>query len=94
MTKFDELTIKEKISYTFAAVAFVLGWILIFLSFCADPFGVIAESVLWVMGQTFVFVGSVLGISQHYAAELGKFKSEVKTKLDNLDSPKPRGRRG
>ena len=94
MTKFNELTTKEIISYTFAAVAFILGWILIFLSFCADPFGVIADSVLWVMGQTFVFVGSVLGISQHYSAELGRFKSEVKTKLDSLDSPKPRGRKG
>lgn len=90
MIKFDELTTKEIISYTFAAIAFILGWILIFLSFCADPFGVIADSVLWVMGQTFVFVGSVLGISQHYAAELGRFKSEVKTKLDRLDSKKPR----
>lgn len=56
------MSIKEKISYTMAAVSLVCGYVLLFLGYFAPPRGVIEPSVLYAFGEISVFVGSVMGI--------------------------------
>jgi hypothetical protein len=50
MKKISQLTTKEKISYIFAALAFICGWALTIAGFIVPPTGEIAGSVLWVLG--------------------------------------------
>jgi len=49
-TSLKELTIKERISYIFAALAFIIGWALTIAGFIVPPTGEISGSVLWVLG--------------------------------------------
>lgn len=56
---------KEKISFWFAGIALVVGFILTILGFIVAPLGIIDTSVLWVLGQCLTFVGAVCGVSLH-----------------------------
>lgn len=79
-TSLKELTIKERISYIFATLAFIIGWALTIAGFIVPPTGEISGSVLWVLGQALLFAGSVIGISEHYGAELDKIKEQLGVK--------------
>ena len=68
---------KEKLSYVFASVALGFGILLTFLGFLVDPMGVVDDSVLWVLGQTLIYSGSIVGISMHYKQELNNFKDDI-----------------
>lgn len=75
---------KEKIQYTFAAVAFVCGLTLIFIAaFKIPPLGVVDPTIVSVFGIILTFIGAIFGISAHYKNELTQFKSEVNSDLDN-----------
>lgn len=63
--------------FIFAWVLVIIGVILIFLGFFAEPIGEIAPSVLTAFGEILTFSGAILGIDYRY-----KFKSE---ELDRMD---------
>lgn len=75
--EFDKLTFKEVLVYSLAIVCSVAGWTLLFLGMYLPPTGQIHESVLTAFGLNLVFVGSLLGISMHYANEAKKFKESI-----------------
>lgn len=77
--KFD----KERLSYIFAAVSLLFGFGLTLAGFIVDPLGIISESVLWVLGQCFIFAGAVCGISMHIDNSLKKMKAELKNDIEN-----------
>lgn len=72
-----ELTFKDKLSYTFASVCFALGWIITFVAFFIEPIGTVADSILWILGQSLAFTGAIVGIGQYYNAQTQNFKYEV-----------------
>lgn len=75
--EFDKLTFKEALVFGLAIVCSAAGWTLLFLGMYLPPAGQIHESVLTAFGLDLVFVGSLLGISMHYANEAKKFKDSI-----------------
>lgn len=86
--KWTELSFKDKLSYTFAVVCFILGWIITFIAFFIDPIGTVADSILWILGQSLLFSGSIIGIGQYYNAQTQNFKYEVKKWITSKDRSK------
>lgn len=76
-TNWNSLTFKSKLSFIVCIIAFLGGMTLTFLGFFAPPTGDISGGVISCFGMLLTFVGSILGISQHYSVELEKIKAEV-----------------
>lgn len=74
-------TTKEKIAYGFAALAFLVGIVLIFCGLFLPPVGEIAASVLTGTGEFLTFAGAILGINQYYKTETDAFKSEIRGEI-------------
>ena len=68
---------KEIFGYIFAACSLIFGFGLTIAGFIVDPLGVVSESVLWVLGQCFVFAGGVTGI----ALSVDNMKKTVKAEI-------------
>lgn len=75
--KWNDLHFKDKLSYAFATICFFIGWIITFIAFFVPPVGVVADSILWVLGQSLTFTGAIIGIGQHYNAQTQNFKREL-----------------
>ena len=68
---------KDKISYWFAGIALLVGFVLTIMGFIVAPLGVIDNSVLWVLGQCFVFAGGICGISLHIKGTTEELKQQI-----------------
>ena len=75
------MAIKEKLSYITCVSSFVIGWILTIVGFILPPSGEVSDSVLWILGQSLLYTGAVLGISSYYSSQLNNFKTEVRNEL-------------
>lgn len=84
--KWTDLSFKDKLSYLFAIVCFCLGWIITFIAFFIDPIGTVADSILWILGQSLLFSGSIIGIGQYYNAQTQNFKYEIKKFIKSKDT--------
>ena len=73
----SQLDIKTKIAYITAIVAFLAGWGLTIASFIIGA-GVISDSVLWVLGQSLVYTGSVLGVGMYVGNEVIGMKRSIR----------------
>ena len=78
-----ELCFKNKLSFILCIIAFVFGIILDFVGMILPCFGLLYGRVITCFGMLLTFVGSILGISQHYAVELEKIKSEISNNNSN-----------
>lgn len=67
---------KEIIHYTCAVSMLIFGCSVSLLGFCAAPYGEVSDSVLWILGQSLIYSGSVFGVSLYV-------KSEIKKTLEN-----------
>lgn len=83
--KWESLSYKDKLSYLLAIAAFALGWIITIIGFFVSPVGEIHSTVLWVLGQSLLFTGSIIGIAQYYSAQLNDFKSNI---INTIKNPK------
>lgn len=63
---------KEIIHYCSAVVSLFLGFTLCFIGFFFTPLGEVSDSCLWILGQCFVFAGSVFGITLYVKQEIKK----------------------
>ena len=81
--KWDSLSYKDKLSYSLAIAAFSLGWMITIIGFFVSPVGVIHSTVLWVLGQSLLFTGSIIGIAQYYSTQLNDFKSNIISTIKN-----------
>lgn len=81
--KWESLSYKDKLSYSLAIAAFALGWIITIIGFFVSPVGEIHSTVLWVLGQSLLFTGSIIGIAQYYSAQLNDFKSNIINSIKN-----------
>ena len=73
----SSLSFKDKLSYIFAIGAFIAGWTFTALGFFCEPVGEVSDSVLWILGQSLIFVGAIIGIAQYYSGQLNDFKRSV-----------------
>lgn len=81
----DKCTIKQKVAMLSGIVAFILGWGLTIAGFFVPPLGEIADSVLWVLGQSLIYTGSVLGLTQYFSAESVKLRYDVDRHLEMME---------
>lgn len=68
---------KEALGYYTAIAAFLFGWGLTISGFITPPLGEIADSVLYVLGQSLIYTASVIGIGQYFSSEMRHFKREM-----------------
>lgn len=68
---------KETLGYWTAALAFLFAFALTIAGFIVPPLGEVHESILWILAQALLYVGSIVGITTHYNAELNSFKFRI-----------------
>ena len=54
---------KDNITVCSAVAMLIFGCVLTTIAFFLEPMGVIHDSVLWVLGQCFIYAGGALGIA-------------------------------
>lgn len=76
--KIKELTENQKmtIQLWLGAVLTIFGIILLMVSFCVPPLGVIDASVLAAVGEVFTFSGALIGIDYTYKYKRFKIEDE------------------
>lgn len=72
---------KENITVYSAVAMLAFGCILTTIAFFIDPMGEIHDSVLWVLGQCFLYAGSAFGL----AAYATRVRREVNERLDEYE---------
>ena len=82
---YEKCTIKQKVAMLSGIIAFILGWGLTIAGFCIPPIGEIADSVLWVLGQSLIYTGSVLGLTQYFSAESVKLRHDVDRHIEHME---------
>lgn len=75
--RWRDLSIKEKTAIVTAIIAFCIGWGLTISGFVIPPVGEVADSVLWILGQTLVYAASVFGITTYFTSETKRMKSDI-----------------
>ncbi len=55
----------ERHNVTIAVANLVCGWTLTFIDYFVSTAEGVHESVLWVLGQTFIFAGCLLGVKSY-----------------------------
>lgn len=73
---------KDNITVCSAVAMLIFGCVLTTIAFFLEPMGVIHDSVLWVLGQCFIYAGGALGIA-NYAR--GIAKHEVDQRFDEFE---------
>ena len=73
---------KENITVYSAVAMLVFGCVLTTIAFFIEPMGEIHDSVLWVLGQCFIYAGGALGIA-NYARSAAKH--EVDERFDEFE---------
>lgn len=80
MAKFSEqwktLSVKSKIAYITALVAFTLGWGLTIAGFIIGA-GIVHDSVLWILGQGLIYAASVFGVGMYVSASVNGMKKSI-----------------
>ena len=79
------LSFKNKMSYVLCISSFIIGVALTVAGFLVNPLGEVHASILTSLGVFLTFSGSVIGIAQHYGAQLEGFKSEIRKELKDSD---------
>lgn len=77
----NSLDFKSKLSYVLCIASFIIGVVLTATGMFLNPLGEIHSSVLTSLGCFLTFSGSIIGIAQHYGAQLEGFKSEVRKEI-------------
>lgn len=79
--KWNELCIKDKISYAVAVIMIMSGILIAFLSFFLNAYN-IATGILIYIAQCFVVGGSLLGAQAYFRSKWIEFNTNVKDEID------------
>lgn len=82
--KWEDLSIKERLAIGSACLAFIAGW---GLTLCAAfvPILLSEQGVLWILGQSLVYAGSVFGIAAYFKAETVQMKHDMQRYFDRKE---------
>lgn len=75
--KFSELSIKDKLGFVTAALAFVFGWLITIIA-AFVPILLSEQGVLFILGEGMIYCGSFIGISMYFRSEQHQMKTELK----------------
>lgn len=75
--KFADLSIKDKLGFVTAALAFAFGWIITFFA-AFLPILLSEQGVLFILGEGLIYSGSFIGISMYFRSEQHQLKSELR----------------
>lgn len=75
--EFDKLSFKDALMYVLAVVCLAAAFVLLFMGLLIPPEGEIHETVLTAFGMVLIFVGTIFGISFHYAGKLDSFQRTI-----------------
>ena len=67
---------KENLAVVTACVMLLFGIILTAAGFVIDPTGEVHDSVLWILGQSLVYAGSIFGVAAYMRGVVDKRMSE------------------
>ena len=65
---------KDLVQYVTASVSIISGITLAFLSFFLNKHN-IEDSILWYIAQTFVYAGSIFGVSAYMNSKFGEIRT-------------------
>ena len=87
---YKDLDFKNRLAVVTCLAAFTLGWVLTIWGFIVPPTGEVADSVLWILGQSLLYSASVLGIGM-YSTHLVKngingIRRDLKLKEEDDDN--------
>ena len=74
--QWQRLSIKTKIAYITAVIAFTIGWGLAIAGFVLGG-GIVSDSVLWILGQALVYAASVFGVGMYVGASVKNMKKAI-----------------
>ena len=80
---------KENLGIWTALAAFGAGWGLTISGFIVEPVGEVADSVLWILGQSLLYAGSVFGITSYFGAEQKKLRKDIQNFAFRLSRGEP-----
>lgn len=83
--------LKTNIQISLAWICFILGWGMVIAAFCTPPPGEVSDSVLWIFGQSLVFVGTCIGLDISYNNKLERFKHNMEKDFDKFKHDKDIG---
>lgn len=72
----------------YASGVIIFGMALTVSSFIVPKLGEISQTVLWVLGQCFLFAGGVLGLGEMAKSHREKLKDHISRELDRKKSDK------
>lgn len=74
---------KAKLAAWTGWISFFAGWALTITNFFLPPMGEIADSTLFVLGQSLLYVGAIIGITSYAKAEVRQMKREIGIEPDD-----------
>lgn len=83
VSRFQDLSIKDRLSYILCVLSFLAGTTLTFISIFLKPIGEIHSSVLTSLGVFLSFSGALIGLNLHYSTELSHFKKEIENVIES-----------
>lgn len=84
-SEWKDLNIKEKITIISACAAFIFGWAMSMAGFFLPPIGEVADSILWILGQSMVYAASVFGVSAYFRSETVQLKRDMDRHLEHIE---------
>lgn len=84
--RFKSLPVKDKLSYSSACLAFVIGWGLVIAAFFTEPTGEVHDSILWILGQALLYAGGVFGIALYTGNQVRSMRRDIKRFMRNPES--------
>lgn len=91
METWKSMDVKQKFAIVTAVVAFIAGWGLTIAGFIIPPEGEVADSVLWILGQSLIYTASVLGIGMYFNNQMVKFRTDTRRYIDRIEREKEEG---
>ena len=91
METWKSMDVKQKFAIVTAVVAFIAGWGLTIAGFIIPPEGEVADSVLWILGQSLIYTASVLGIGMYFNNQMVKFRTDTRRYIDRIERGKEEG---
>ena len=72
---------KEIVAHIAAGLMLLFGMMITSVGFFIPPTGEVHDSVLWIFGQTWVFVGAILGVSLHVDNSVKAIEAKIEEKV-------------
>ena len=82
---------KENLAVITACIMLSFGMVLTAIGFFIEPTGEIHDSVLWVLGQSLIYTGSIFGLATYTKGvvdkRIGEWKDEVRRAKEQSEEP-------